>query len=167
MDSEKTNYIEILSSYLENENLYHSIKHYDNNSDDVLLVVRSIIQYKFLTTEKKYSTTEKKYSTTEEKYLCTEKIYSQFCKPGYMYKYGNPETDFKTVIFICIFTNTMNDFFILQDNFPMINLCSQGDTYYWTIYWSSDSERRLINRKLIEDVKNLVSPIYLKPAKRS
>jgi hypothetical protein len=142
MNSDRTNYIETLSSYLKNENLYHSIKHYDNNSDDVLLVVRSIIQYKFL--------------TTEEKYRCTEKIYSQFCKPGYIYNYGNPESDFKTVIFICIFTNTINDFFILEDNFPRANLSSQGDTCYWTIYWSSDSERRLINRKLIKDIKNLV-----------
>jgi hypothetical protein len=137
MDSENPTYIEYLSSYLENGDLHYVIENYDNNRNDTLLLIKQITLYKC--------------STNEEKSQCLKNRLSELFESSKI---------FKTVIVICIFKENTIEHLRLEDNLPKFNYFF-GGYYYWPSTYS------LINKKFIEDVENLLSTVYLKPAKLS
>jgi hypothetical protein len=155
MVSEETNYIEILSSYLENEDLHHIIENFDNNRDDVLLVIKNISSYDYISNTNKFL-------TNEEKSQCVEEKFSEFCDPMSNYRYTDDlKNEFRTVIFICVFTENRNEFYRLEDDLPKPNFSFHIGNLFWS------SERSLTNSLFIEGVEKLVSTVYLKPAKRN
>jgi hypothetical protein len=146
MDSEKTNYIKYLSSFLQNINLRYIIENFDNNSDDILLVIKEGCSYKCSTDEEKSQCIEEKFKK------CLNSFY---CLTNYRLK-----DKFKKIIFVCIFTKNTRNYEKLISNLPKADSC-----IFNTFFWSS--ERNIVSTLFIQDVKNLLSTVYIKPAKRN
>jgi hypothetical protein len=146
MDPTDTKYINNLSPFLENGTLHHIIKHFDNNSENSLLVIKKLTFCKFL--------------TNKEHAQFIEINCIDLCNTDGI-KNCMSENKFKTYIFICICTENIEEFGNLTYNLPQWCFYDLRSTYFW------DSNRCLTTSLFIESVENLLSIVYLKPAKRS
>jgi hypothetical protein len=148
MASNNANYIDYLSSYLENEKLHYIIKNYKVINNESILIIKDCSLYNFLKVSK----------NIEKSQYVEEKLFESIGNINNYYK-----DTFKTIIFICIFTEHDDEIYRLTTNLPKFNSSYNCNTSSFS--WRSNNN--LINSIFIEDVKNLLTMVCLKPAKRS